>query len=67
MRDVIWTVIIVWVLWKLYDAFKHISKTKKTSFNEPQREGEIKIDKNIRQKAHFNPNDAEEVDYEEIR
>ena len=34
MRDIIWTVIILWVVWKIYDAFKLVSKaTQKQSFN----------------------------------
>ena len=32
-----------------------------------QKEGEVKIDHNINQKTHFNPKDAEYVDYEEVK
>lgn len=75
MKDIVWTVIIIWVVWKIYDAFKNVSKTKMQNqgFNENQnnnghqKEGEVKIDKNVNQKTHINPNDAEYVDYEEIK
>ena len=71
MRDIVWTVIIIWVVWKIYDAFKNVSKTKSHSqgFNQKQqrKEGEVKIDKTVEQKSHFNPNDGEYVDYEEIK
>ena len=32
-----------------------------------QKEGEVKIDHNVNQKTHFNPKDAEYVDYEEVK
>lgn len=71
MRDIVWTVIIIWVVWKIYDAFKNVSKTKSRGFNDHQtqqrKEGEVKIDKNVEPKSHFNPNDGEYVDYEEVK
>ncbi|MES2761908.1 MAG: hypothetical protein V4677_06865 [Bacteroidota bacterium] len=72
MRDIIWTIIIVWVVWKIYDAFKSMSKTKSQTdtFNgnrSYQKEGEVKIDKTVDLKSHFNPNDGEYVDYEEVK
>ena len=71
MRDIIWTVIVVWVAWKIYDAFKNVAKTKNPKVNQNNynqtKEGEIKIDKNVNQKSHFDPNDGEYVDYEEIK
>lgn len=75
MRDIVWTIIIIWVVWKTYDAFKNVSKAKTQnqgfSGNQnntyQQKEGEVKIDKNVNQKTHINPNDAEYVDYEEVK
>ena len=72
MRDIIWTIIIVWVVWKIYDAFKSVSKSKTQAqtFNGNQsyrKEGEVRIDKNVDLKSHFNPNDGEYVDYEEVK
>lgn len=75
MRDIIWTVIAIWIVWKIYDAFKSMSKPKVQTqgFNrnqntyQHQKEGEIKIDKNVNLKSHFNPNDGEYVDYEEVK
>lgn len=68
MRDLIWTIIIVWVVWKLYDTFKAISKTKPQRANHySQKEGEVKIDRNVDLKSHYNPDNAEYVDYEEVK
>jgi hypothetical protein len=72
VRDIIWTIIIVWVVWKIYDAFKNVSKAKtqaqKSNENYSYRkEGEVKIDRSVDLKSHFNPNDGEYVDYEEIK
>lgn len=49
--------------------FKSMSKikTQPINRNKQSNEGEIKIDKNVKLKQHFNPNDAEYVDYEEIK
>ncbi len=77
MRDVIWTVIILWVVWKIYDAFKNVSKTRtqpQGNGNNPgqnnyyrEREGEVKVDTSIKPKTHFKPSDGEYVDYEEVK
>jgi hypothetical protein len=73
VRDIVWTVIVIWVVWKIYDAFKNVTKTQNQGSNghqnnyRQQKEGEVKIDKNVNQKTHINPNDAEYVDYEEIK
>jgi hypothetical protein len=71
MRDLIWTVITLWVVWKLYDAFKHVLKpqqAKNTGSFKSKKAGEVKIE-NMRskQKPNFNANNAEYVDYEEVK
>ncbi len=82
MKDIIWTVIILWIVWKIYDAFKSVTKPKtQTNSNsyysnqnsnhqsyQTKKEGEVKVDINsTKQKAHFKPDDGEYVDYEEIK
>jgi hypothetical protein len=71
LRDIVWTIIIIWIVWKIYDAFKNMSKTQGGTKTQnkfyKQKEGEVKIDHNINQKTHFNPKDAEYVDYEEVK
>lgn len=36
MRDIIWTVILVWLVWKIYDAFKGISRMQTQRVNNQQ-------------------------------
>lgn len=75
MRDVIWTVIILWVVWKIYDAFKNVSKarTQTQGFDSAHtnsyksKEGEVRVDVSSKPKTHFKPGDGEYVDYEEIK
>lgn len=71
MRDIVWTVILVWLVWRIYDAFKSVSKSHTSSGTQnnyhQQKEGEVKIDKNVDLKSHFNDNDGEYVDYEEVK
>ena len=73
MRDIIWTIIIVWVLWKIIDSFKSPHKIKATSNNKKQqpnfgKQGETTFDNNsTKNKSHLDPNIGEYVDYEEIK
>jgi hypothetical protein len=69
VRDIVWTVILVWVVWKIYDAFSSKAKIQNATSGNSQnrREGEVKIDKNVNSKSRFNSNDGEYVDYEEIK
>lgn len=76
MRDFIWTIIVLWIIWKIYDAFKTITKTKtqQQGFNNQQKnynqqhEGEVKIENQPHyKKSHFKDDDGEYVDYEEIK
>jgi hypothetical protein len=78
VRDIIWTVIVLWVIWKIYDAFKSVSKPKtqthgynsqqNNNYHNQKKEGEVKIDPNApKQKSHFKPEDGEYVDYEEVK
>lgn len=77
MRDIIWTVILIWVVYKIYETFKSVGRTRAQShsFNSNQnqyyhnkKEGEVKVDStNSTHKPHFKPEDGEYVDYEEIK
>ena len=76
MRDIIWTVILVWVVWKIVSAFKNISKMQAQRVNhqnntyqqQQRKEGEVKIDSTqSAHKPHFKPGDGEYVDYEEVK
>lgn len=72
MRDIIWTVIVLWLAWKIVDAIKSVSqkKTQAQASNSQnnRREGEVKINNiGAQQKSHFKPEDGEYVDYEEIK
>jgi hypothetical protein len=75
VRDVIWTVIILWVVWKVYDAFKNVSKARTQTHGDHssqhnsyrQKEGEVRVDTSSKPKTHFKPGDGEYVDYEEIK
>lgn len=76
MRDIIWTVIIVWIVWKLYESFKTISKpkTQKVYSQTAQqnysssKEGKTTVNSsNDKTKSHLDPSIGEYVDYEEIK
>ena len=75
MRDVIWTIITIWVVYRIYEAIKsskvyifqkHDHHYQSTS----QKEGDIKIDANTSQSQERKPNSdkgGEYVDFEEVK
>ena len=78
MRDLIWTIILAWLVWRIYTAFKGYSKmqaqrvnTRQNSFTQRSRrkEGEVNVESGpaAAHKPHFKPDDGEYVDYEEIK
>lgn len=76
MRDVIWTIIAVWVVYRIYEAIKssrvYIYQKHEHNYNtSSKREGEVKIDaKNQEHHSDRKPNSdkgGEYVDFEEIK
>jgi Domain of unknown function (DUF4834) len=74
MRDIIWTVIVVWIVWKIYDSFKTVSKPKTQRVynnqqqSQAQQEGKTTVNSNEqKKKPHLDPNIGEYVDYEEVK
>lgn len=77
MRDIIWTIIIVWVVWKLIDAFRTISSSRNaqgSSVNNANYNQNYNSNSNTTSNASAKPkkgelkSDAGEyVDYEEVK
>jgi len=83
MRDILWTIIIIWAVFKLLDVFRSFSagKTRRTNgartsgsaYNYQKKpEGSITVEsKNSTassdKKSKLNPNDGEYVDFEEVK
>jgi hypothetical protein len=73
MRDIIWTIIGIWILWKIIDAFRSYSSSKSSSdFRKDQREQHQNTtqhtsEKPQQKKGELKPDAGEYVDYEEIK
>lgn len=77
MRDVIWTIIVVWVVYRIWEAIKssrvyiYQKHEHNHNYNNGQREGEVKIDAEKQgHHADRKPNSdkgGEYVDFEEIK
>lgn len=72
MRDVIWTIIIIWLIYKLIDLFKAVN-TKRTTVNaHTQHQGQSETthhpNKDIKEavRRHINKT-GEYVDFEEVK
>lgn len=72
MSDIIWTVIVIWIVWKIYDTILNLTKVKVNNRIHPEKEyiyqknGEVTILNNSNKKSQFRSNDVEYVDYEEV-
>ena len=60
MRDLIWTLILVWLVWKLIEMFKNTDKSK-------QHNNSHTVNVNNTKQSQFNSSNIEDVDYEEIK
>ncbi|MCD6067353.1 MAG: hypothetical protein K0S33_2179 [Bacteroidetes bacterium] len=69
MRDVIWTIIGIWVFYKLYTAFVSRNSTvyQKNEHHHYHTEPEVKINQTTDTKTKRNIDDAEYTDFEEIK
>jgi hypothetical protein len=72
MRDIIWTIIIIWVLWRVLDLFKGLTqaKTSQTNVNQNQsyRNNTTSSDnQDSPKKGHLKPDAGEYVDFEETK
>ncbi len=69
MSDVIWVLIITWIVYQLYNSFKGstyvYNKTENHHYHQTN-EGKTTIDTNTNHKSKSNDN-SEYVDYEEIK
>lgn len=60
MRDLIWTIILIWLVWKLIEIFKKTNKS-----NQQNHQHTVNVNNN--KQSHFNSDTIEDVDYEEIK
>jgi hypothetical protein len=78
MRDVIWTIIIIWVVYKIIDIFRSTSARKTVVFNKNEThyhstqqkpEGSVTVEKNTKhdKSPRANSADGEYVDFEELK
>jgi hypothetical protein len=67
MRDVIWTIIVVWLVYRLVDFFRGVDQKKTVSNNGPQREGtanQEQIRSAVKKSAD---REGDYIDFEEIK
>lgn len=71
MRDIIWTIIILWVVWRVIDAFRTFgSAAKKTQASSSNYQNTTSNETNFQsspKKGELKPDAGEYVDYEEVK
>ncbi len=69
MRDVFYTILVVWVIWRILNAVSLV-RTKQTASSNTKsskKEGETTVDFIPPKKKSFADDEGEYVDYEEIK
>jgi hypothetical protein len=71
MRDIIWTIIGIWILWKLIDAFRSFSSKKPSgnrhTYQDQNQNNTQDNSQKPQKKGELKPDAGEYVDYEEIK
>jgi len=68
MRDLFYTILVVWIVWRIYVSFsKHKSNNQKTTSYNSNRDGKTTIDNIPPNKKKGDFKGGEYVDYEEIK
>lgn len=73
MRDIIWTIIVIWVVWRLIDAFRSISATRKAHSNHSDNQSgnqnyeQSNNDVVTPKKGELKSDAGEYIDYEEVK
>ncbi|MFY8184832.1 MAG: hypothetical protein ACOVLD_02080 [Bacteroidia bacterium] len=69
MSDVIWTLIIVWLIFRVFSAFSNRKshEYQKHEHHHYYKEGTINVDTNPNKKPKSKIDDTEYTDYEEIK
>ena len=66
MKDVFYTILVVWILWRIFASFSKSKPTNQTT-SSSKKDGETTVDfiPNSKKKKEFNEGDY--VDYEDIK
>ncbi len=72
MRDVFYTILVVWILWRVFNSIRNHRAKQGNSVNNPfqnnkQREGETSIDYAPPIKKKISDDEGEYVDYEDVK
>jgi hypothetical protein len=73
MRDLIWTIIGIWVIWRIIEAFRSFSSSKRTQttytrqHNQQQDNTYNTTQDPPQKKGELKPDAGEYIDYEEIK
>ena len=69
MRDIIWTIIILWVIFRIIGAFRNYSSTstKHTAQNHQNDTNHNTTSQTQPKKGELKPDAGEYIDYEEIK
>ncbi len=68
MADLFYTVLIIWVLWRIFGGSAKTTVFNKHSYNKPEKqEGEVTITSTSKTDQDKNTDKGEYVDYEEIK
>jgi hypothetical protein len=66
MKDVFYTILTVWIIWKIYNAFVSTKQPQNTNRTK-SKEGNITLKNTASKSKHISDTEGEYVDFEEIK
>lgn len=72
MRDVFYTILVIWILWRVFNSISSYSTKQGANFNAPsqnnkRKEGETSVDYVPSIKKKISDEEGEYVDYEDLK
>ena len=71
MRDVFYTILVIWILWRVFNSISNYRTKQGPSVNNPspnkRREGETSVDYVPSTKKKISDDEGEYVDYEDLK
>jgi len=66
MADIFYTILIVWVLWRIFGSSSVKTHVFHHNFSETKKEGEVKVSRISEREKKSSDNAGEYVDYEDL-
>lgn len=67
MRDVFYTILVIWIVYKIWNSFSRPAPKTTSQHFDQRKQGDIRVDDTKSQSTGKNNNSGDYVDFEEIK